>query len=212
MRVKIYDDNNKEIKDIQAADNNFALICNGETEPEYHNSFRFLRLDDQHIINQAYRETANLIVTKYSTLLYSIYPHMMVFVVDEMWEPSEKSSTNSKWKIDIQRAPKWLRLCFGFEYMVKMRGHWLEKWSEAQLNAAIMSQLLRINPQDGSIVKYTEDMNSRMIATFGAGYLEPNTVIPDLLKENVKILGFKEASGQVTIEELESEVADDDKE
>lgn len=205
MKIKVFDNDNNEITSVDAQDNNFLLVTNGADAPEYRNKFRYLKLDEQHIINQSYQEKAYLLADKYSSLLCNIYPHQMGFVIDEVWEPSDKSSINSKWKIDIQRAPLWFRLCFGFDYMVKMRGYWLEKWSDAQLNAAIMSQLLRINPTDGSIYKYTEDKNSRMIATFGAGYLEPHTVIANLLEEEVKIQGFREASGQMTIEELEDQ-------
>jgi len=204
MKIKVIDDNNTEIKEIEIADNNFVLVSNGAagTGPEYSNRFRFLKLDDQHIINQSYQDRASKLINKYSAHLHNVYSHTMAFMVDETWEPSDKSSINSKWKIDIQRAPLWLRLTFGFDYVVKMRGHWLEKWSDAQINAAIMSQLLRINPADGSVFKYTEDNNSKMISTFGAGYLEPQTVIPNLLEEDVKIRGFKEASGQVSMDEL----------
>jgi hypothetical protein len=204
MKIKVFDNDNTEVKEIIISDVNFNLVSNGEVTPEYHNKFRFLKLDEQHIINQSYQERASQLISKYGAHLHNVYSHTMAFVVDETWEPSDKSSINSKWKIDIQRAPLWFRFGFGFDYMVKMRGHWIEKWSEAQINAAIMSQLLRINPADGSIFKYTEDNNSKMIATFGAGYLEPQTVIANLLEEDVRILGFKEASGQVTIDELPS--------
>lgn len=202
MKIKVIDDKNTEVKEISIQDNNFNLVSNGAVGPEHNNKFHFLKLDDQHIINQTYQERASQLISKYSAHLYNVYSQTMAFVVDEIWEPSDKSSINSKWKIDIQRAPIWFRFGFGFDYMVKMRGHWLEKWSDAQINAAIMSQLLRINPADGSIFKYTEDNNSKMIATFGSGYLEPTTVIANLLEEDVKILGFKEANGQVSIDEL----------
>lgn len=211
ITIKVLDENGQELQEHQITDNNFSMVSNGAVTPEYTNDFRFLKLDDQHIVNQSYQERASQLIAKYGSMLCKINSKTMAFVVDETWEPSDKSSINSKWKIDIQRAPLWFRFGFGFDYMVKMRGHWLEKWSDAQINAAIMSQLLRINPADGSIFKYTEDNNSKMIATFGAGYLEPQTVIPDLLKEDVKIRGFKEASGQVSMEELpeqEGEEAD----
>lgn len=206
MKIKVFDNDNAEIKEIIISDTNFNLVSNGEVTPEYFNQFHFLKLDEQHIINQSYQERAAQLIQKYSAHLYNVYANTMAFVVDEVWEPSDKSSINSKWKIDIQRAPLWFRFGFGFDYMVKMRGHWLEKWSEAQTNAAIMSQLLRVNPADGSIFKYTEDKNSQMIATFGAGYLEPSTVIANLLEENVKIIGFKVASGQVHMDELPAEI------
>ncbi len=202
MKIKVYDDKNVEIKEISIRDANFNLVSNGEVGPTYHNGFRFLKLDDQHIINQSYQERATLLVDKYGAHLNKVYPNTIAFIVDEDWEPSDKSSINSKWKIDIQRAPLWFSFGFGFDYVVKMRGHWLEKWTEAQINAAIMSQLLRINPADGSIFKYTEDNNSKMISTFGSGYLEPGAVIADLLEEDVRILGFRSADGQVHMDEL----------
>ena len=94
----------------------------------------------------------------------------------------------------------------GFEYILKMRQHWIDKWSDAQIHAAIMSQLLRIDNEKGIIYKYTEDFQSKLVATFGTGYLEPNTIIDDLLAEDTPAVlrGFREASGQVTMEELEN--------
>jgi hypothetical protein len=210
IKIKVIDNDEQVLKEFWIRDNNFSVISNGDVAPEYTNDFRFLKLDDQHIINQSYQDRASQLINKYSSHLCKANSKTMAFIVDETWEPSDKSSINSKWKIDIQRAPLWFRFGFGFDYIVKMRGHWLEKWSEAQINAAIMSQLLRINPADGSIFKYTEDNNSKMIATFGAGYLEPQTVIEDLLKEDVKIRGFKEASGQITMDELPASSKDDD--
>ncbi len=213
MKIKFYDNEDKLIKETEAPDSNYCLITNGsDSFPEYDNGFHFLKLDEANAINQTYQETARMIANKYSTLLHKIYPHEIAFIVDEVWEPSDKSSINSKWKIEIARAPKWFKLCYGFEYIVKMRGHWIEKWTSAQINAAIMSQLLRINPADGSIFKYTEDFNSKMVATFGHGYLEPQTVIPNVLEEDVKIIGFREASGQMTIDELPSNPSEDEDE
>ena len=73
-----------------------------------------------------------------------------------------------------------------------------------------MSQLLRIDNEKGIIYKYTEDFQSRLVATFGSGYLEPNTVIDDLLDEKTSpiLRGFREASGQVTMEEVMANVAE----
>ena len=67
-----------------------------------------------------------------------------------------------------------------------------------------MSQLLRIDNERGIIYKYTEDFQSRLVATFGTGYLEPGNYIEDLLDDNTPSIlrGFKEASGQMTMEEV----------
>lgn len=209
MELKLYDDAGKKFDSYTTPDNNILVIYNDADleRPAYlKQQLRYLKFDDKHIIRQDYLQRVRELADRYSQhlchlILYRI-ENEIVFIVDEAWEPSENASKNSAWKIDIVKAPYWLRAITGYVFMVKMRGYWLEKWSDAQINAAIMSQLLRINPTEDSVLKYTEDHNSRMIATFGAGYLEPNTVIPDLLKEDVKIHSFREASGQITIEEL----------
>lgn len=53
--------------------------------------------------------------------------------------------------------------------------------------------------------EYTEDFQSRLVATFGSGYLEPGTVIADLLDEETPAVlkGFQEASGQITMDEIQ---------
>jgi hypothetical protein len=128
-------------------------------------------------------------------------------MVDEDWEPSEKANVNTLWKINIKRAPILFRLMTGYDYILEMRDYWLGLWSTAQINAAIMSQLLRINPEDGSIYKYSEDFHSKLVSTFGKNYLDTKTtvIIPDLLKEDVDLREFPEASGQVRIDEIEKE-------
>jgi hypothetical protein len=73
----------------------------------------------------------------------------------------------------------------------------VDGWTDAQFHAAVMSQLLRIDPRKGTVKRYTEDFSSALIATFGIGYLEPGTIIPDLLLDDVRIRGFRPASGQL---------------
>lgn len=199
--------NGEEVRTIPLDDGgSFMVVRHGDMGPEHDvEDMRYMRFDDKHVIKQEYQERARQLKDKYSQYLYGVWPLKIVFMVDEAWEPSEKASKNSAWKIDITKAPALFRDITPYEYIIKMRLHWLDQWSDAQINAAIMSQLLRINPEDGSIYKYTEDFHSRMLATFGAGYLEPKTTIADLLKEDVKIIGFKEASGQVTMDELPEE-------
>jgi hypothetical protein len=116
---------------------------------------------------------------------------------------------NSKWKADVQKAPKWLRSLRGYAFVVKLRQHWIDEWSDAQLAAAIFSQLLRINPSgDGSVVKYSLDFQDVLIPTFGAGYLEPGVKIANLLDEQVKLVRFHEASGQISIFDMPAEDGD----
>ncbi len=214
MELKLYDDAGKKLDSYTTPDSNVMLIYNDADLEEptcIKIGLRYLKFDDKHILRQEYLSRVRELADKYSQQLcqLSLYriENEIAFVVDEAWEPSEKASKNSSWKIDIVKAPYWLSALTGYLYMIKMRGYWLEKWTDAQINAAIMSQLLRINPTEGTVLKYTEDHNSRMIATFGAGYLEPHTVIPDLLKEEVTIHSFREASGQISMEEMDSEAS-----
>lgn len=188
---------------IELQDNNYLIVSNGDDGPEYRNNFDYLKFEESSVLKQYYQGIAQKIVAKYSKELYKVNPSEIVFEVDTAWELSDKTSANSRWKIGISRAPKMFKHATGFEYIVRMRQHWIDKWTPAQVNAAIMSQLLRINPADGAILKYSEDIHSRMIATFGKDYLEPQTVIPDILKDDVKIADFRKASGQVHMDEIQ---------
>lgn len=212
MKLQVINETNDILREQELPSGaSFAVVYNGAYGALADTTnLDYMKFDDKHVLRQSYIETARELCRKYSQYLCNVYPSRIAFVVDEAWEPSEKASKNSAWKIEISKAPAWLRMTMGYEYMVKMRQHWLEKWSEAQVAAAIMSQLLRINPEDGNIFKYTEDFQSRFVATFGIGYLEPGTVIPNLLKEQVRIIGFKEASGQISMDELPTEDLKDD--
>ena len=194
---------------IELQDNNYLVVSNGDDGPEYRNDFDYLKFEEASVLKQYYQGIAKKIVAKYSKELYKVNPSGIVFAVDTAWELSDKTSANSRWKIGISRAPKMFKHATGFEYVVSMRQYWLDRWTEAQVNAAIMSQLLRINPADGAILKYSEDIHSRMIATFGKDYLEPQTVIPDILKDDVKIADFRKASGQVHMDELPDEPSEE---
>lgn len=206
LNVKVYREN-EEIREIGVESNNFLLVQNGEVGPDYDmDNFRYLKIDEKHVINQSYLEAAKALCVKFSKYLYAVQPWLICFMVDQEWAPSEKANENSAWKIDIAKAPKLFTGMTGYEYIIKMRQHWIDKWSTAQLHAAIMSQLLRIDNEKGIIYKYTEDFQSKLVATFGAGYLVPNTIIDDLLADTTPAIlrGFREASGQVTMEELEA--------
>lgn len=206
LSVKVYKEN-EEIRDIDVKSNNFLLVHNGEMGPVYDTgNFRYLKIDEKHVINQRYLDIVKALYQKFDKYLYTLWPNLICFMIDEVWEPSEKVNKNSAWKIDIAKAPKLFTGMTGYEYIIKMRQHWIDKWSTAQLHAAIMSQLLRIDNEKGIIYKYTEDFQSKLVATFGAGYLVPNTIIDDLLADTTPAIlrGFREASGQVTMEELEA--------
>lgn len=212
---------NIEIKDtngsvLESIDTESAMIIsNGNAgmancERSY---MRTLRLDDNNVIKPYYLDIVEKLCSKYSRYLTVNWPGNICCMVDEEWEPSEKANKNTLWKIDIKRSSKDLRLLTGYEYVIKMRQHWIDLWSEEQLIAAIMSQLLRINPQDGSILKYSEDFNSKLIATFGQDYLSTKTHvdIPNLLENDVVLHEFKRADGQISMDEIDDEESDEDR-
>lgn len=142
---------------------------------------------------------------KYSRYIRIQRPDKICPVVDVNWEPREQATKNTLWKANIRKSPKTFRELTGYEYVLNLREYWIENWTNAQLVAAIMSQLLRIDPSDGSVLRYAEDTSSRLVATFGEGYLDgtEDVQIPDLLEEDVELKGFPLASGQITMEELE---------
>ena len=217
MRMEIYkgEGTDNKVRDIEVNGNNFLLVQNGEMGPIYDtDDFRYLKIDDKHVIRQQYMDTVRRLYEKFDKYLYTLWPDLICFMVDEAWEPSEKMNRNSAWKIDIVKANKLFTGVTGYEYIIKMRQHWIDKWSEAQLHAAIMSQLLRIDNERGIIYKYTEDFQSKLVATFGAKYLEPGTIIDDLLSEDTPAIlrGFRIASGQVTMEEVMADTAADGEE
>lgn len=206
MKLQFVNDQGEIQKEREIRGGSYLLLYNSEFGIEYDvTHFKHMHFDEKHILKQLYKKNAMDLVKKYERHLSYVNPHRIAFMIDAAWEPSEKASKNSTWKIDIKKSPLWFSFLTDFDYMVLMRQYWIEKWSRAQINAAIMSQLLRINTEDGSVLKYSEDDNNKMIATFGVNYLEPETIIRDLLEEQIAITGFREASGQITIDEVLAE-------
>jgi hypothetical protein len=171
-----------------------------------------LEISENCKIDQSFVRVAKGLCRKYSAHIpQAVNPEMILFTVDRHWEPTEKMSENSKWKIDITKASRWLRIFTGRHFEIKLRQHWLDEWTDAQLEAAILSQLFRINPRgDGAIKKYSVDFQDALMATFGLGYLEPGRDIPSLLLQEINLGTFRQASGQITIDEVLSGSVEDD--
>ena len=149
------------------------------------------------------------LLDRYSHYLYLSSARDVCVMVDDAWKPPKDAAKNAMWKADIVKASKDLRLLLGYEYVLKLRQYWVDRWSGAQLTAAIMSQLLRID-WNGSITKYSEDVTSRLVSTFGSGYLDDTFVdIPDLLgsPEPITLHDFPRADKQITVDELQEVTA-----
>jgi hypothetical protein len=185
-----------EARGIDLMDPNFILVANGAMGPLQDTAdARRIEFGESCVLEDHF-ETVAALREKYSRHVRAS-PGRVGFVNDPEWKPSRNAGGNSGWKIDIAKSPFWFKALTGFDYMAKLRQHWVDGWTVAQFRAAVMSQLLRIDPQKGAVKRYTEDFSSALIATFGIGYLEPGTIIPDLLLDDVRIRGFRPASGQL---------------
>lgn len=142
--------------------------------------------------------------TQYPEYLSHIVPSRILFLEDVEWEQTEKTNKNSRWKIDIKKASKDLREFIGYDYVIKTRTHFIDKWSAAQVVAAIMEKLLRINPDNGSITKYNVDDKMLMVATLGAGFLDKGANIVNILETKVEFKELREASGQIKIFDMDT--------
>ncbi|MCL2493440.1 MAG: hypothetical protein FWF33_05310 [Clostridiales bacterium] len=170
-------------------------------------------IDEGMKIDQKYIKIVEQLCEKYTqvTVPRDAASGIICITVDTGWNPNEHANTNASWKVVIKKTPRLLRWVTGYEFELKLRIHWISQWSDAQLHAAILSQLLRINPSgDGSVLAYSVDFQDPLTATFGKGYLMPGVNIPDVLTEQIKIKNYREASGQITIDETMNGTAGDD--
>lgn len=199
--------NESEIDSLNTDD--FMLIMQGDGGMAecYKDHLSMLSLDSKNVIFTKFTKTIRALCQKYNQYLSVPWPDNICCLVDSEWEPKESANKNTLWKVNIRRASKDMRLLTGYDYVLQMRQYWLDQWSEEQTLAAIMSQLLRINQEDGSILKYSEDFTSKLVSTFGEGYLDCQSEIqiPNILEEEVVLHGFKRADGQITMDEAQSE-------
>lgn len=199
--IKQDDEEIKVIDEMEISSPNVLALCSTSSGVDQFNTIDNLRVNEKQTIKQvAYQNVAAKLKKKYSSYIGHIVERKIMFLVDDLWIPSEKSSVNSMWKIRIKRTTGLIKDITGYDYIIEMRQHWIDGWSEAQVYAAIMSQLLRINGNDGSIFNYTEDYHSKMIATFGAEYLDSDTEIGNMLEIEIKIHGFDKANGQMRMD------------
>lgn len=199
--IKQDDEETKVFDEMEISTPNVLAICSTTAGVDQFNTVDSLRINEKQTMKQfVYQSIASKLKEKYSSFIGHIVERKIMFLVDDLWEPSEKSSVNSMWKIRIKRTNGLVKDITGYDYIIEMRQHWLDNWTKSQTHAAIMSQLLRINGNDGSIYNYTEDYHSKMIATFGAEYLDSDTEIEDMLETEIKIHGFDKANGQIKME------------
>jgi hypothetical protein len=202
------DDGTEElIKQATAFSSDLFIVANGEIGV---NNLRTkddisVMVDESTVIDQRYAIVAHKLCTIYggSAIPTAVVPELICFTIDIGWEPHEKANANASWKIDVKKASRWLRWATGYRFEIRLRQHWIEEWTDAQLHAAILSQMLRINPSgDGSVLAYSVDFQDPLTSTFGNGYLNPGTDIPDVMVEMVRIRRAPEASGQIRMDEL----------
>ena len=191
------------VKTVELLTPNFSVIASGETKVQAFRNFETLRKDEGHYYQQIYAQIVDKLVKAYPDHIGHISKDKIGFLVDDKWEPQEKATENSAEYIEIKRADRNTKLYLGFDYEIKMKLYYLERWDNAQLAAAILSVLLRVDRMKGTIKKYGERFQSRLVATFGINYLDDNVSIPDVTIDHVDLGDFEKAqtnqNGQTSI-------------
>ena len=98
--LKVCDEHEKTLRTINVENNNFLLVQNGMTGPVYDTEdFRYLRINDKHVISQRYLDIIRELYLKFDKYLYTLWPETICCIVDQDWAPSERANKNSRWKI-----------------------------------------------------------------------------------------------------------------
>lgn len=196
-----------EVKRINTFDDGFNIqyISNERQEPMKLISMKHGRISEKSVVKNAdYQQTVVELKAMYPEYLAHIIPHRILFLEDDVWEQTEKTNKNSRWKIDIKKAGKDLREFVGYDYVINTRTFFIDQWSSAQIIAAIMEKLMRINPENGSITKYNVDDKMLMVATLGAGFLDKGANIINILDKKVEFKELRDASGQIKIFDMDT--------
>ena len=197
-------DNEEKVEEVARTCNVIALFGEGTGQRNI-KPLGDMMISEKTALKQSYLDTVQKLRNDYADWLSHVIPNNIMVEVDMVWELAEKTTENSRWAVKIKKTSAVERLFTGYEYKLQMKDYWIRKWSDAQFNAAILSQLLRINAEDGSVKNYSEGFNSKLISTFGEGYLDEHVSIPDVLQEKVHLKGFQKASQQVTLEDAGEE-------
>lgn len=204
--IKITDEGKEETLDrLDLNSPNVVLIGNGESKPVVKRIFDTFRKDENHYYQQVFTQIVDKLAEIYKDYIGHVNSRHIGFLVDNKWEVTEKTTINSRDYIDIKKANKETKLYLGFQYEITLKLWYLDRWSEAQLHAAILSQLLRIEQKDGSIKNYGESFHSRLVATFGIDYLAEDVQIKDVLEDHIQLGYFEKAdkvNGQMSIDDI----------
>lgn len=169
--------------------------------------------DREWIMQHPYKDIVYKLKEMYPEVLSHIPAEYIKFSIDREWEPTDKSTKNSKWKVKTAKETGPLKLMTGFKYVIKLRIYWLEKWNDSQINACILGQLLRIDPESFEVISYEEGVHSKMAALLGEDYLEEDKFIKDPLLEKLDLVEFevkKTPDAQTSLTDFE--VSDDEPE
>jgi len=208
-QMVIIDDENENavmIEPVPVQDLNYILITNGPNgTPKVSKVCEHLRLDEAHTIKQIYRETAEQVREKFKDYIGHVSTNKIMFVIDDEWEPTDKATGNSLWKIDLKKTTTMERTLTNYQYKMMLRAHWLEQWDPAHLFAALFSQMLRIDSMKGTVLNYTEEFQSAMAKTLGAHYLTPETQIPNIMTDEIDFKGLPVIEIQTTMEDAQKQ-------
>lgn len=162
--------------------------------------------DSTWITQEPYRDIVYKLKEMYPEVLSHIPADLIKFTTDNVWEPTDKSTKNSKWKVKTSKETGSNKLMTGYKYVIKLRKYWLAKWNEGQTNACILGQLLRIDSESFEVINYEEGVHSKIAKLLGDEYLEENKFIKDPLETKLDLGDFEKEvtpDAQVSIEDAE---------
>ena len=165
-------------------------------------------LNDKKKINPSYRDIVYRLKKMYPEVLSHINAEQIKFVVEE-WEPTDKSTKNSKWKVTTKKETGPNNFYNGYKYVINLRTYWLDGWNDAQVHACILGQLLRIDPEFLEVISYEEGVHSKLALVVGDDYLEKDKAFDkDPLEKKLDLNDFevvKTPDAQVNIDDLANE-------
>jgi len=204
------------VQEYESVTNRAIIIAVNKEGFDTHLTSKYYKLDEKFALDQSFVNIITELKKCYPDYLQHIVPERVMFIIDEAFEKGTTTTINSAWYIKLKYVSslgKFMQRLFGYDYVITMRTFWLKQWSKPQLAAAVLSQLLRIEQDSGTIVDYNEAYLSKVTTTFGKNYLEPGVTIEDVLDHHVELSEFKSApisDKQVSFEDFGDKEEDSD--
>lgn len=164
--------------------------------------FQDVRVNEKHkIANWKYETLLQEIKNNYLQELSHVIPRKVLILVDDHWEPTDKTTKNSEKPSSLKKAGGLFKTIMGYDYVLTLKGYYLSKFKDCQVSAMILAQLLKINPTTGVVKNPDIDDVSPITATFGAEWLalSENISYPNVAEERVEFHELERADGQTSL-------------